>query len=82
MTRSIIDPDNPPSKHPHRNQINVMFVLGIILIVLGFILPSLVPTSAFAHLVLVLGIILLVVGLILFVAGRAGHAVGGRRHYY
>jgi len=59
-----------------------MIVLGIVLIVLGYILPSLVPTFAFAHLVLVVGVILLVVGLILFVAGRAGHAVGGRRHYY
>ena len=59
-----------------------MIDLGIVLIVLGYILPSLVPTFAFAHLVLVVGVILLVVGLILFVAGRAGHAVGGRRHYY
>ena len=59
-----------------------MIVLGIILIVLGLLLPSLLPTFAFAHLVSVSGIILLVVGLILFVAGRAGHAVGGRRHYY
>jgi uncharacterized membrane protein HdeD (DUF308 family) len=59
-----------------------MIVLGIILIVLGLLLPSLVPTFAFAHIVLVLGIILLVVGLILMVAGRMGHAVGGRRHYY
>jgi uncharacterized membrane protein HdeD (DUF308 family) len=59
-----------------------MIVLGIVLIVLGLILPSLVPTFAFAHIVLVLGVILLVVGLILFVAGRAGHAVGGRRHSY
>ena len=59
-----------------------MIVLGVILIVLGFILPSLVPTFAFAHLVLVIGVILLVVGLILLVVGRMGHAVGGRRHYY
>ncbi len=59
-----------------------MIVAGIILIVLGLLLPSLVPTFAFAHIVLVLGVILLVVGLILLVAGRAGHAVGGRRHYY
>lgn len=59
-----------------------MIVLGIVLIVLGLILPSLIPTFAFAHLVLVLGVILLVVGLVLFVAGRAGHAIGGRRHYY
>jgi uncharacterized membrane protein HdeD (DUF308 family) len=59
-----------------------MIIFGIILIVLGLLLPSLVPTFAFAHILLVLGVILLVVGLILTVAGRMGHAVGGRRHYY
>jgi Family of unknown function (DUF6131) len=59
-----------------------MIILGIILIVLGLVLPSLVPTFAFAHVVLVLGVILLVVGLILTLMGRMGHAVGGRRHYY
>jgi hypothetical protein len=59
-----------------------MIAFGIILIVLGLLLPSLVPTFAFAHILLVLGVILLVVGLILMVAGRMGHAVGGRRHYY
>jgi hypothetical protein len=59
-----------------------MIGLGIILIVLGLLLPSLVPTFAFAHICLVIGVILLVVGLLLMVAGRMGHAVGGRRHYY
>lgn len=59
-----------------------MIVLGIVLIVLGLLLPSLVPGFAFAQVLLVLGIILLAVGLILMVAGRIGHAVGGRRHYY
>jgi hypothetical protein len=59
-----------------------MIIFGIILIVLGLVLPSLVPTFAFAHVVLVLGFILLVVGLILTLMGRMGHAVGGRRHYY
>jgi Family of unknown function (DUF6131) len=59
-----------------------MIVLGIVFIILGLVLPSLVPTFAFAHLVLVAGVILLVVGLILLVVGRMGHAVGGRRHYY
>lgn len=59
-----------------------MIILGIILIVLGLLLPSLVPTFAFAHVCLIVGIILLVVGLLLMVAGRMGHAVGGRRHYY
>jgi uncharacterized membrane protein HdeD (DUF308 family) len=59
-----------------------MIVSGIILIVLGYLLPSLIPTFAFAHVVLVLGVILLIVGLILLVAGRTGHAIGGRRNYY
>jgi hypothetical protein len=29
-----------------------------------------------------LGIILVVIGLILMLLGMAGHAIGGRRHYY
>ena len=69
-------------KHLHRNQVIIMIVLGIILIVLGLLLPSLVPTFAFAHIVLVIGVILLVVGLLMMLMGRRGHAVGGRRHYY
>jgi len=68
--------------HIHRNQVHVMIGLGIVLIVLGLLLPSLVPTFAFAHLCFVLGVILLVVGLALMLMGRMGHAVGGRRHYY
>jgi uncharacterized membrane protein HdeD (DUF308 family) len=59
-----------------------MIVSGIILIVLGYLLPSLLPTFAYAHVVLVLGVILLIVGVILLVAGRTGHTVGGRRNYY
>jgi uncharacterized membrane protein HdeD (DUF308 family) len=59
-----------------------MIVLGVILIVLGFLLPSLVPTFAFAHLLLVIGVILLIVGVVLAILGSAGRAIGGRRHYY
>ncbi len=59
-----------------------MIILGIILIVLGLLLPALVPTFAYAHICLIVGIILLVVGLLLMLMGRMGHAVGGRRHYY
>jgi uncharacterized membrane protein HdeD (DUF308 family) len=59
-----------------------MIGLGVILIILGLVLPALLPTFAYAHIVLVIGVLLLVVGLILMVAGRMGHAVGGRRHYY
>jgi uncharacterized membrane protein HdeD (DUF308 family) len=59
-----------------------MIGLGILLIVLGLILPSLAPTFAFAQLLVTFGVILLVVGVILAVLGRSGHAIGGRRHYY
>jgi len=59
-----------------------MIGLGIILIILGLLLPALVPTFAFAHICLVIGVILLVVGLLMMLMGRRGHAVGGRRHYY
>lgn len=59
-----------------------MIALGVVLIVVGLLLPSLVPTFAFAHLLLVLGVILLVVGAVLAILGRTGRPVGGRRHYY
>jgi uncharacterized membrane protein HdeD (DUF308 family) len=59
-----------------------MIMLGIVLIVLGLLLPALVPTFAYAHICLVIGILLLVVGLLLMLMGRTRHAIGGRRHYY
>ncbi|MET0452022.1 MAG: DUF6131 family protein [Mycobacterium sp.] len=59
-----------------------MIVFGVILIILSFLLPVLIPTFAFAHILLVIGVILLVVGVILAILGSAGRAVGGRRHYY
>ncbi|MGV0811000.1 DUF6131 family protein [Mycolicibacterium boenickei] len=51
-----------------------MIVLGIILLVAGFLFHI--------SLLWVVGLILLVVGLALMVAGRTGHAIGGRSHYY
>ena len=51
-----------------------MIVLGIILLVAGFLLKI--------SMLWTIGLILLVVGLVLMVMGRTGRAVGGRRHYY
>lgn len=51
-----------------------MIVLGLILLVLGFVLHI--------SLLWTLGIILLVVGVILAVLGGTGRAIGGRRHWY
>lgn len=51
-----------------------MIVLGLILIVVGWLLP--IP------LLVTLGIILLVIGVILELFGTIGRPVFGRRHYY
>lgn len=51
-----------------------MIILGIILLIIGFITGI--------GIVWTIGIIAVVVGLILAVLGRTGHAVGGRRHYF
>ncbi|MGI5216873.1 DUF6131 family protein [Nocardia sp. CA-290969] len=51
-----------------------MIILGIILLVLGFIFGI--------QILWILGIVVLVVGLVLLALGSMGRAVGGRRHYY
>jgi hypothetical protein len=51
-----------------------VIVLGLILLIIGFI----------AHIAIAwtIGIILLLIGVILAIRGSVGHAVGGRRHYF
>jgi uncharacterized membrane protein HdeD (DUF308 family) len=51
-----------------------MVVLGIILLIIGFVAKIAILWT--------IGIIVLVVGLILALLGSVGHAVGGRRHYW
>jgi hypothetical protein len=51
-----------------------MIVLGIILLVVGFLTGI--------GILWTIGIVLVVIGLILWILGAVGHAVGGRRHYY
>jgi len=51
-----------------------LIILGIILLIIGFV--------AKIAIVWTIGIIVLIVGVILAVLGMAGHAVGGRRHYF
>ncbi|WP_405014432.1 DUF6131 family protein [Kitasatospora sp. NBC_01539] len=51
-----------------------MIVLGVVLLVIGFLTGIAVLWS--------IGALLLVVGLILWVLGSVGHAVGGRNHYW
>ena len=51
-----------------------MIILGIVLIVVGYLVPIQILTTV--------GVILLVVGVILAILGGVGRSVGGRRHYW
>jgi hypothetical protein len=51
-----------------------VIVLGIVLLIVGFVLA--IP------ILWTIGVILLLIGLALWILGSVGHAVGGRRHYY
>jgi hypothetical protein len=51
-----------------------MFLVGLILLVVGFLLAI--------HFLVVIGVVLLVVGLVLFGCGYAGHPVAGRNHWW
>ncbi|ADB29370.1 hypothetical protein Kfla_0244 [Kribbella flavida DSM 17836] len=51
-----------------------MLILGLILLLLGFLLNIPVLWT--------IGIVLLVVGAVLFLLGSTGRAVGGRRHWF
>ena len=51
-----------------------MIIIGIVLLVLGFLLGF--------HLLWILGCILLVVGVVLLLLGSTGHAIGSRNHYW
>src|ERR1039458_1533467 len=62
--------DGPPTQEEKEPQ---MIVLGVVLLVVGFVtgIPVLVT----------IGGILLVIGVILWILGSMGRAVGGRKHY-
>ncbi len=51
-----------------------MIVLGIVLLLIGFLAKIPILWS--------IGIVVLVIGLILLLLGAAGREVGGRKHYY
>jgi hypothetical protein len=51
-----------------------VIILGVILLIIGFI--------AKVPLIWTLGIIAVVIGAILALIGAVGNGVGGRRHYY
>jgi hypothetical protein len=51
-----------------------VIVFGLVLLLIGFLTGIAILWSV--------GVIVLVVGIILWILGAAGHAVGGRRHYF
>ena len=51
-----------------------MIIVGLVLLLLGVLLPSQILTT--------IGIVLLLVGAVLAVLGRVGRPFGGRRHYW
>ena len=51
-----------------------MIILGVILLLIGFV--------ANIAIIWTIGIIVVLIGAILALLGMAGHAVGGRRHYF
>ncbi|MET9270032.1 DUF6131 family protein [Kribbella sp. NPDC003557] len=51
-----------------------MLILGLILLILGFVLNISILWT--------LGIILLLIGAVFWILGATGRAVGGRRHWY
>jgi Family of unknown function (DUF6131) len=51
-----------------------MIILGVILLILGFVLG--IP------ILWTIGIILLIVGAIFWILGATGRAVGGRKYWY
>lgn len=51
-----------------------MIILGVILLILGFIFSI--------HILWILGIIALVIGVILMLVGTTGRTLAGRRHWY
>ena len=51
-----------------------MIVLGIVLLIIGVV--------AHIGILWTLGVVIVLIGAVLFLLGSAGHAVGGRRHYW
>ena len=51
-----------------------MIILGLVLLLLGFLLDISILWT--------IGIILIVVGAVLYLLGSTGRAVGGRKHWY
>ena len=64
----------PASADPCENLETSMIVLGIILLLIGWL--------AHISILVTIGVIVLVIGLVLMLLGATGRAVGGRKYWY
>ena len=74
MVRDSALPARPGKPLSYTSTERSMIILGIILLVIGFI--------AHISILWTIGIILVVIGAILAIAGFAGREIGGRRHWF
>ena len=51
-----------------------MIIFGILLLIIGFV--------AGIAILWTIGIVVVIIGVVLALLGMAGHAVGGRKHYF
>ena len=51
-----------------------MMILGVLLLIIGFVTGIAILWT--------IGIVVVIIGVVLALLGMAGHAVGGRRHYF
>ena len=51
-----------------------VIILGILLLIIGFVTGIAILWT--------IGIVVVIIGAILWILGMAGHAVGGRKHYF
>jgi uncharacterized membrane protein HdeD (DUF308 family) len=64
----------PPHSGCKRRKGRAMIVLGLILLILGFILHISILWT--------IGIIVLIIGIVFLILGMMGRAVGGRKYWY
>jgi hypothetical protein len=67
-----------PGAHPGRRlstaRSPLVIILGILLLIIGFVTGIAILWT--------IGIVVVIIGAILWILGMAGHAVGGRKHYF
>ena len=75
MTDAVVAGSTPGAvQRARKEKRHTMIVLGIILLIVGFVFKI--------SIVWTLGIILIVVGAVLAILGATGRAIGGRKHWY